>query len=124
METSRDTSQVPKAIMIAGVRAMMVLSGRFTRFTHAHAPSSVHTTRTVRQTTKKRKRKKRETGVPRSGMKRMMLLRRVMQMRGKLVVNVKTGYKARMIATTSLAAPCKRFCGGREHTIQYTLMRQ
>ena len=52
METSRDTSQVPKAIMIAGVRAMMVLSGRFTRFTHAHAPSSVHTTRTVRQTTK------------------------------------------------------------------------
>jgi hypothetical protein len=52
METSRDTSQVPKAIMIAGVRAMMVLSGRFTRFTHAHAPSSVRTTRTVRQATK------------------------------------------------------------------------
>jgi hypothetical protein len=61
METSRDTSQVPKAIMIAGVRATMVLSGRFTRFTHAHAPSSVHTKRTIRQTTKRKKKKKKET---------------------------------------------------------------
>jgi hypothetical protein len=41
--------------------------------------------------------------IPRSGTKRMMLLRRVMQIRGKLVVNVKTGYRARMIATASFA---------------------
>lgn len=84
MDTRSDTSQVAKAIAMEGTRATRVLMGRLNLFTHSHAPSSL------------------------SGTKRTRLFRRVMQIRGKLVVSVNTGYKASKTATTSFVLPSKK----------------